>query len=122
MTKEKKVGRPSKIDKAVVGKLREAFLMGCTDAEACQYADIDRSILYDYQKKYPEFTDQKEQWKSSPVLKAKKTVFDNLDKIGVAQWYLEKKCPDEFVTKQKQEVSGNIGLKPLDINIKFVDT
>jgi hypothetical protein len=94
------MARPIKISEHVLNKLKEAFLFGATDKEACLYAGICRDTLYDYQKKNPEFSDQKEEWKSNPVLKAKKTIFDNLHKHTVAMWYLERKARTEFDLKR----------------------
>jgi len=94
------MGRSTVMNQSTLNKLKEAFLFGATDKEACLYADICRDTLYDYQKKNKEFSDQKEEWKSNPLLKAKKTVFDNLDKHTVAMWYLERKARNEFDLKQ----------------------
>ena len=94
------MGRIKIIDQVILDKLREAFLFGATDKEACLYVGICRDTLYDYQKKNKEFSDQKEEWKSNPLLKAKKTIFDNLDKHTVAMWYLERKARNEFDLKQ----------------------
>jgi len=94
------MGRPVKFSQLVLNKLKEAFLFGATDKEACLYAGICRDTLYDYQKKNKGFPDQKEEWKSNPLLKAKKTIFDNLDKHTVAMWYLERKARNEFDLKQ----------------------
>ena len=96
------MGRPVKFSQLVLNKLKEAFLFGATDKEACLYAGICRDTLYDYQKKNKEFSDQKEEWKSNPLLKAKKTIFDNLDKHTVAMWYLERKARNEFDLKQNK--------------------
>ena len=62
----KKVGRPTIIDNTKLQKLREAFLMDCTDDEACLYAEIAPATLYNYQNANPEFLDQKEHWKNNP--------------------------------------------------------
>jgi uncharacterized protein with von Willebrand factor type A (vWA) domain len=43
-----KVGRPTKMTKEVVRKLEHAFMLGCTDAEACCHADISHSTPYAY--------------------------------------------------------------------------
>jgi len=94
------MGRIKIIDQVILDKLREAFLFGATDKEACLYVGICRDTLYDYQKKNKEFSDQKEEWKSNPLLKAKKTIFDNLGKHRVAMWYLERKARNEFDLKQ----------------------
>lgn len=64
-------GRPRKITDTVVAKLEEAFRMGCTDAEACLYADINPATLYRYCEQNPKFSERKETLKTNPVLKAK---------------------------------------------------
>lgn len=107
MNKQKKqVGRPPKIDKNTLGKLEQAFKMGATDREACFYANINPDTLYEYQKKNPAFTEQKEAWKQNPVLKAKHTIYKSLDDPRTAQWYLERKCKDEFSTQSKLELES----------------
>ena len=55
---------------AVLRKLEDAFALGCTDLEACLYADISKTTLYDYQKDHPEFAERKEKLKETPTLKA----------------------------------------------------
>lgn len=122
MTKKKenpqKGGRPAKIDDLKLQKLREAFLRGYSDEEACIYADIGTSTLYNYQNKNPLFVEQKEIWKRNPILKAKDTVFNNLNDSKVARWYLEHKS-DEFNPKSKFEITGKNG-EPLAIKKVFV--
>lgn len=112
---ENKGGRPSKMTEQTLEKLREGFMMGYSDREACQYADIDPQTLYNYQKKNDRFFEQKEQWKLNPILKAKKTVFNNLDNPKIAQRYLETKCSDEFSTAQKQQVTGGLEIQKVFI-------
>ena len=99
-------GRPLKIDKDILGKLEQAFKIGATDREACFYAGINPDTLYEYQKKHPEFTEQKEVWKQNPVMKAKNTIFKSLDDPKTAQWYLERKCKAEFSTQSKLELES----------------
>lgn len=97
----KKVGRPTIIDNTKLQKLREAFLMGCTDDEACLYAEIAPATLYNYQNTNPEFLEQKEYWKNNPILKARKVVFDKIESgdENTAKWYLERKAKQEFSAK-----------------------
>lgn len=99
-------GRPPKIDNVILGKLEGAFKIGANDREACSYAGINPDTLYEYQKKHPEFTEQKEAWKQNPIMKAKNTIFSNLDDPRTAQWYLERKCKEEFSTQSKVELEG----------------
>lgn len=104
--KPNEVGRPSVINQSVLLKLEEAFAMGCTDKEACFFAGISPSTLYLYCNEEPEFSERKETLKQNPILKARKTVYDDLSDSKTAQWYLERKCKDEF--SQRQEVKAQI--------------
>lgn len=92
-------GRPTVITQEVLRKLEEAFSLGCTDLEACLYANISKSTLYDYQKANPDFLERKEKLKEAPILLARKTVIDSLKNPLTAQWYLERKKKDEFATR-----------------------
>lgn len=105
----KKVGRPPIIDDTKLQKLREAFLMWCTDDEACLYAEIAPATLYNYQNANPDFLEQKEHWKNNPILKARKVVFNKIESgdENTAKWYLERKAKQEFSTRQ--EVTGKDG-------------
>ena len=98
-------GRPTKITPETIDKLRTAFLMGCSDVEACLYADISKTALYNYQQKNPEFVDQKEQWKEQLTLKARTVIANSLNNKdeNTAKWYLERKKKDEFSTKVENE-------------------
>lgn len=100
-------GRPTKMTEATLGKLEEAFAFGASDKEACFYADINPDTLYEYQKKYPKFTERKEALKQLPILKARKTIVDSLSDPKNAQWYLERKAKQEFALRQ--EVTGADG-------------
>jgi hypothetical protein len=72
-------GRPRVVTDAVVQKLEYAFSLGCTDLEACCYADISKHSLYDYIERNPEFGDRRERLKQNPMLKARKVLVDALD-------------------------------------------
>lgn len=94
-------GRPPKINKDVLAKLEEAFLIGCTDEEACFYSSISVDALYNYQKKHPEFIVRKEQMKQKPFLKARKTIVENLHVPEHAKWYMERKKKVEFAARKE---------------------
>ena len=112
MTKKKnpkdleKVGRKTVFTDVVLQKLEQGFKIGLTDSECCAYADIAQSSLYNYQKENPLFVEQKEKWKQNPIAKAKHTIYKNLDDAKTAQWYLERKCKDEFSTQSKLELES----------------
>ena len=84
-------GRPTKITPEVVGKLEAAFRIGCSDAEACFFAEISRDTLYEYQKKNPAFSGRKMELKSAPMLGARKVIAKAIKDgdLKTAKWYFE---------------------------------
>lgn len=116
------MARPTKMTPEVLDKLRHAFLIGATNAEACGYADIGERTLYDYLAENEEFSQKIEQWKNEPILKAKTTVVKSLGDIKNAQWYLERKKKAEFAVRS--EVTGKDGedfFSSGELTIKVVD-
>ena len=99
-------GRPTVFTPEVLQKLEQGFKIGLTDTECCCYADINLSTLYEYQKRNPEFLYKKDKWKQNPIAKAKHTIYKNLDDAKTAQWYLERKCKEEFSTQSKLELES----------------
>lgn len=95
----KRGGRPTVITDKVLGELKTAFCMDCTDKEACIFADISEKTLYNYQKNNPEFLQEKQGWKTTPIFQARKAVYERLEQ-GEDGWfalrYLTKKLPHEF--------------------------
>lgn len=123
MAKKSLVGRPPVIDKDVLNKLEISYSMGCSDLEACLYANISKQTLYNYQEKHPEFKDRKEMLKEKLVLKARTVIADSLNNKdeNTAKWYLERKKRDEFSTKIENEVTGKgINIVVADNNAKHL--
>ena len=78
-------------------KLRQAFLLGCTDDEACLLAEIAPVTLYAYQKVTPGYSKQKELWKQYPNMVARKSLVDHMPKRpDIALGFLKSKLPLEF--------------------------
>lgn len=101
-------GRPANLNNPeILIKIQQAFAIGCTDEEACAYAKISKSALYDYQSQHPDFLEEKERLKKEPILKAKHTIVKSLDDAKNAQWYLERKSKDEF--SLRSELTGKDG-------------
>ena len=96
-----KGGRPSVMTKTVVHKLEEAFAFDSSDHQACFYAGISTSTLYNYQNKNPEFLERKELLKTSMGFKAKQVISKALDNEDskVAMWLLERKEPKTYSSK-----------------------
>jgi len=122
MTKNKG-GRPTKMTPETMQKLEEAFTKGCTDTEACVYADISIRTLYDYCEKHEEFSHRKELLKDQPTMKAKFIIDDSLEEksLSTAHRVIDRKEGQKI----KQEISGpdgsaikvsNITFNPVDQN------
>ncbi len=84
MTKSK-AGRHTKMTDECISKLEEAFTWGCTDSEACCFADISMATLYRYCEKNTQFRDRKEKLKDMPVMKAKLIQFNELENDSISQ-------------------------------------
>jgi hypothetical protein len=90
----------------ILGKLEQAFAIGASDKEACFYADVNPDTLYQYQKKFPAFTERKEALKQRPILAARQKVIDDISKdVNTAKWYLERKMKNEFSLKIEQDTN-----------------
>jgi len=99
------------MDDLTVKKLEEAFLMGCTDEEACFYADISRQTLYNYELNNPGYIDRKNLMKENPTFLARTSVVKGFSEDSdLALKYLERKKKSEF--SLRTEVTGAEG-KPL---------
>jgi len=94
-------------EQKVVAKLEQAFSIGCSDTEACLYANISRSTLDRYCKRNPLFKDRKELLKDKPCLIARKSVVEALpNDPKLALEYLTKKKPQEFGNKLDLSTNG----------------
>lgn len=74
-----KFGRKTVVTPAVIVKLEQAFALGCTDLEACFYAGIGKSTLYNYQELNPDFVERKNELKMKPVLMARQSVMRGIN-------------------------------------------
>lgn len=103
MPGKNKTGRPSVMTDNVLRKLEHGFSCGMSDREACLYANIGESTLYDYCKQHPEFSERKAALKNMPAIKAKFVICEAIERgeVKVAQWYLERKCKEEFSLRQE---------------------
>lgn len=105
-------GRPSKMTNETLLKLKEAYLMSCSDEEACYFANIATSTLYRYQEMFPRFLDVKNRWKEAPTTKARakivKAIEKDDDNTTDAWKWIQAKKRSEFGQHQSISVSGQI--------------
>ena len=105
LLKVPKIGRPTVMTTEILDKLKQAFMLGCTDGEACLFANISTDTLYRYQVKNPDYAVKKAQWKENPILLARAEVIKGLkEKPDHALKVMERLSKDY---KQKQEVDIN---------------
>lgn len=106
-----KTGRPTNFTPDTIAKLEHAFLLGCSDLEACFYAKVGKTALYNYQNKNPEFVERKAQLKQNPYFIARSSIIKGMEENPeLALKYMERKKKDEFSTKTHTDHSGSIGL------------
>lgn len=112
-------GRPTLMTPETVSKLEQAYAYGCTDEEACLFADIGRSTLDAWEKKFPKFRERKLALKNKPFLIARKSIIEGMHQDpDLALRYMERKKKDEFSLKQEVEHSGNPE-RPIEHKMKF---
>lgn len=118
-----KVGAPEIDRGAVVQKLREAFLMGCTAVEACLFADVSRSFYYDILlKEQPELKDIFDDCRNNPKLLAKKNLYNALEMgdMEVSVLVLSR-TDEEYKPKTKVTHDGKVEVAPDDMAIQQID-
>jgi hypothetical protein len=98
---------------ATLQKLETAFLLGCSDREACLAAGIAPSTLYAYAQENPAFSEQKETLKTNPQLQARRVVLKALEDgdLSTAHKILDRK------EGSKMAISGSEDKPPLTLNI-----
>ncbi len=111
-----KIGRPLAITQDILQKIEYAFSIGCTDKEACIYADIAPSTFYKYCEDNPDFSERKELLKDKPVLAARMAVVKAIESgdTKMAWLYLERKRTEEFGQRKKIEIEGKVRALTLD--------
>lgn len=109
-------GRPSVMTETVLALLKEAFLLGCPDVEACLYAEIDEATLYRYQEANPDYASRKARWKKTPSFMARKKVVESIPEDSeMALKYLERKEKGEFSPRSEHTGADGKDLLPTPI-------
>ena len=110
-------GRPKVINEQVLELLRNAFMYGASDEEACAYSGISNATLYNHQKANPTFLEWKNHLKQNPYMLARKTIVEHLSKDPeFALKYMERKRKQEFSPRVEMTGKGGSALYPDKIN------
>ena len=119
-------GRPTVMTKDVVNRLEEAFSYGASDVQACLYAEISTTTLYNYQKENPEYIDRKEALKENIKMHAKRNIAKKVvgtgkgdGDIDTSKYILDRTDPD-FKPKNKFEVEGMLSKEEMDAQAKRI--
>lgn len=105
---KKNTGRPTVVTAEKIAILRDCFLNGFTDEQAQNKAGISEGAFNNYCREHPDFKRQKEIWKHDVDTVAKANLVSAIregDKM-TSQWWLERKCKQEF-SKSPEVVNNN---------------
>jgi transposase-like protein len=119
-SKNNPTGAQKKLKKTleVITLLKQAFSIGATDEEACKHAGICTATLYVWRNEDEKLAEEFDRLKNNPILKAKKTIVDNLGDPQNARWYLERKCRNEFAQRVENDHTSTDGtMSPTRIEI-----
>lgn len=88
----------------VIDKLEVAFSFGCTDLEACAFADVSPASLYLHEKQNPAFSERKKLLKQKPILLARESVVNGVkEDYEFAFKFLERKRRKEFGPPEEKQ-------------------
>lgn len=91
------MSRPTVFTSKTLQKLEHAFALGCSDDEACIYAKISPSSLYNYQAENHEFLERKRLLRQTPILKARMELIKGFrNNPNLALRFLERTRNSEF--------------------------
>lgn len=102
------MGRPQ-ISMRLREKLVKSFKAGLNVREAAIHCGIKHSDLVEYMQYDEEFRMRVEGLQEHAVIKAKLNIASDIEKgkSSSSKWYLERKKPDEFSTKQDIMLNGS---------------
>lgn len=113
-------GRPTVVTGEALPKLEYAFKIGCTDSEACLYAEISVAALQRHFKKHPEYRERTKGWKDDYLVMFSRgniaaAITGQVPKgdVAISRDYLRSKRRDEFA--DKSIVEHQLGLTPAQV-------
>lgn len=104
----------TKMTPEVVLKFEQAFAIGATINEACDYADVSPATYYLWVKKYPELLEKFSRMREKLPLKSKENIARRIHgesttgDIGLSKWLIERQQPGEYAETINLKHSGEI--------------
>lgn len=98
----------TKMSSESVQKLGQAFAIGATVDEACDYADIAPRTFYNWQEKNSDLMQYFSRMRQRLPLKAKTNIAESIHNkdIGLSRWLVERRQPGEYGETIKLDHSG----------------
>jgi len=102
----------TKFSESAVNKFGEAFAIGATVGEACDYADVAPQTYYNWTKKNPELLEYFQRMREKLPLKAKHNIAQAIhaNNLSFSQWLVERQQPElygETLKMQHTEIKGD---------------
>lgn len=109
------------VDPVKLNMLVAAYKFYATDAQACYYAGITETQLKYFQELHPDFYTIKHAAKQDPILRAKKRIFEEVEKsTETAKWVADRLEKDTFSTKVVQESTDKAQLDALSEKLRIL--
>lgn len=114
----------SKMTPENLQKLKEAFAIGATVIQACDYADLAERTYYYWIEKNPELLQEFDRYREKLPFKAKYNIAQQIHagNVALSQWLLSRKEPEAYGETVKLEHSGAIaqdeGVHPEDEELR----
>jgi len=106
------------IDK-YIANIEQYLKVGCSIHEACLHGVVPYRTVMDYYEQDEEVRKKIDRLSNTPILIARTSVVDGMAADPkLALDYLKNKKSDEFGTKEKKELMGEIEVK--NINVNFI--
>jgi len=112
-------GRPTKFTEDTIQKLKDAFAIDATIPQACKYAEIGKTVFYEWLKENSKFAEEIEAMREALPLKAKENIALKIHgkptqgDIGLSKWLVERKELHETLLIKH---SGNVSHEPLNLD------
>jgi hypothetical protein len=100
----------TKLTPEVVSKLKEAFAIGASVAEACFYSEISERTYYRWTEKNEELCQEFERMRQKLPLAAKRNIALAIQAgdLLLSKWLVEHTQPKDYAETQKLEHSGEV--------------
>ncbi len=91
-------GRPTKYNPDELEHITQLCMLGATDEELAKFLDVNRDTIYEWKKKYPEFTDAIKNGREYADIEVAKSLYSKACKGDVTAiiFWLKNRRPDQW--------------------------